>query len=101
MSSRSSRSSRSSLGSFLKPPGPREESPLTAQGSPSTIFRRALKSGNPVAAELSIREAGRITLAEALQFTARGSVSQGTVNESLPRPAAVLDIQTQLIPELL
>jgi hypothetical protein len=56
------------------PPGPREEQPITAQGNPGTIFRRALKSGNLVAAELPIREAGPVTLAEALEFTALTAV---------------------------
>jgi hypothetical protein len=43
---------------------------LTAQGSPRTIFRRAIEHGNVMIAEATAREIGNITLAEALQLVA-------------------------------
>jgi hypothetical protein len=42
---------------------------LTAQGHPSTIFRRAVEQGNLILAEGMARELGPITLAEALDLT--------------------------------
>jgi hypothetical protein len=43
---------------------------LTAQGHPRAIFKRAIEHGNVVAAEMTARELGRITLAESLALTA-------------------------------
>jgi len=37
---------------------------------PSTIFRRALERDNLVLAEVTAREVGRVTIAEALELTA-------------------------------
>jgi hypothetical protein len=42
----------------------------TSQGHPRTIFRRALERGNLVLAEVTAREIGRVTIAEALELTA-------------------------------
>jgi hypothetical protein len=39
-------------------------------GPSSTIFRRALERGNLVLAEVTAREIGRVTIAEALELTA-------------------------------
>jgi hypothetical protein len=43
---------------------------LTSQGHPRTIFRRALEHDNLVLAEVTAREIGRVTIAEALELTA-------------------------------
>jgi hypothetical protein len=44
---------------------------MTAQGSPYTVFRRAIEAENYVAAELNARMLGRpLTLVEALDLTA-------------------------------
>jgi hypothetical protein len=42
----------------------------TSQGHPRTIFRRALERDNLVLAEVTAREIGRVTIAEALELTA-------------------------------
>jgi hypothetical protein len=41
---------------------------LTAQGHPRAIFKRAIERGNLVVAEMAAREAGNLTLAEALEL---------------------------------
>lgn len=43
---------------------------MTAQGHTRSIFRRAIENGNVLVAEMTARELGRITLAEALDLTA-------------------------------
>jgi hypothetical protein len=43
---------------------------VTAQGHPRAIFKRAIEHGNVLAAEMTARELGRITLAESLALTA-------------------------------
>jgi hypothetical protein len=43
---------------------------LTSQGHPRTIFKRALEHDNLVLAEVTAREIGRVTIAEALELTA-------------------------------
>lgn len=43
---------------------------MTAAGHPRAIFLRAIERGNLVAAESSVREMGKVTLAEALELTA-------------------------------
>ena len=43
---------------------------MTSQGHPRTIFRRALEHDNLVLAEVTAREIGRVTIAEALELTA-------------------------------
>jgi hypothetical protein len=57
------------LDSFL-PVRPRGGGASTSQGHPRTIFRRALEHDNLVLAEVTAREIGRVTIAEALEFTA-------------------------------
>jgi hypothetical protein len=52
------------------PSRPRRGAPSTSQGHPRTIFRRALERGNLVLAEVTAREIGRVTIAEALELTA-------------------------------
>ena len=42
---------------------------MTAQGHPRAIFNRAIENGNVLAAEMTARELGRITLEEALALT--------------------------------
>ena len=42
----------------------------TAQGHPRAIFQRAVEGGNLLVGENTLREIGRVTLAEALQLTA-------------------------------
>jgi len=49
---------------------PRRGATSTSQGHPRTIFRRALERGNLVLAEVTAREIGRVTIAEALELTA-------------------------------
>src|SRR5207244_9782366 len=44
--------------------------PLTAQGHPRAIFRRAIEHGNLILAEGMARELGQVTLAEALELVA-------------------------------
>jgi hypothetical protein len=39
---------------------------LTAQGHPRVIYKRAIERGNRVVAEMAAREAGNLTLSEAL-----------------------------------
>ena len=46
------------------------EARTTAQGHPRAIFQRAIDRGNLLVAENTLREIGRVTLAEALQLTA-------------------------------
>jgi hypothetical protein len=41
---------------------------VTAQGHPRTIFRRAVANGNLLIAEMTARELGRLTLADALDL---------------------------------
>ena len=41
-----------------------------SQGHPRTIFRRTLEHDNLVLAEVTVREIGRVTIAEALELTA-------------------------------
>jgi hypothetical protein len=43
---------------------------MTAQGSPHTVFRRAIERENVVAAEINARMMGRLTLVEALELIA-------------------------------
>jgi ribosomal protein S7 len=42
---------------------------LTEQGHPRATFHRAIERGNLMVAEVTARELGRITLAEALELT--------------------------------
>jgi hypothetical protein len=42
---------------------------VTAQGSPRTVFRRAIERGNLLMAEMAAREMGHIWLADALKLT--------------------------------
>jgi hypothetical protein len=42
---------------------------LTAHGHPRATFKRAIERGNLMVAEVTAREIGRITLAEALELT--------------------------------
>jgi hypothetical protein len=58
---------RSKLASAAQAPG---GGASTSQGHPRTIFRRALERGNLVLAEVTAREIGRVTIAEALELTA-------------------------------
>jgi len=55
---------------LARPSRPREEETSTSQGHPRTIFRRALERGNLVLAQVTAREIGRVTIAEALELTA-------------------------------
>jgi hypothetical protein len=50
--------------------GPEGGGASTSQGHPRTIFRRALEHDNLVLAEVTAREIGRVTIAEALELTA-------------------------------
>ena len=43
---------------------------MTAQGHPRAIFKRAIENGNVLVAEMTARELGRLSLAEALALTA-------------------------------
>ena len=54
---------------LLPPPGP-GKAQLTSQGHPRTVFKRALEHDNLVLAEVTAREIGRVTIAEALELTA-------------------------------
>ena len=49
---------------------PRRGAASSSRGRPRTIFRRALERGNLVLAEVTAREIGRVTIAEALELTA-------------------------------
>jgi hypothetical protein len=49
---------------------PRGGGASTSQGHPRTIFRRALERDNLVLAEVTARQIGRVTIAEALELTA-------------------------------
>jgi hypothetical protein len=49
----------------------------TSQGHPRTIFRRALERDNLVLAEVTAREIGSVTIAEALELTALVARKQG------------------------
>jgi hypothetical protein len=60
-------STRSKLASAVSA---RRGAASTSQGHPRTIFRRALERGNLVLAEVTAREIGRVTIAEALELTA-------------------------------
>ena len=51
-------------------PGPQGGGASTSQGHPRTIFRRALEHDNLVLAEVTAREIGPETIAEALELTA-------------------------------
>jgi hypothetical protein len=42
---------------------------LTAQGSPRSIFKRAIEHGNFVVAEMTAHDVGRLTLSESLALT--------------------------------
>jgi len=53
---------RSKLASAARP---REAERRPRRGHPRTIFRRALERGNLVLAEVTAREIGRVTIAEA------------------------------------
>jgi hypothetical protein len=55
---------------LVSPLGPRRGAASTSQGHPRTIFRRALEHDNLVLAEVTAREIGRVTIAEALELTA-------------------------------
>jgi hypothetical protein len=55
------------LAGAARPPG---GGASTSQGHPRTIFRRALEHDNLVLAEVTAREIGRVTIAEALELTA-------------------------------
>ena len=55
---------------LLPPSRPRRGAASTSQGHPRTIFRRALERDNLVLAEVTAREIGRVTIAEALELTA-------------------------------
>ncbi len=50
--------------------GPEGLGASTSQGHPRTIFWRALEHDNLVLAEVTAREIGRVTIAEALELTA-------------------------------
>jgi hypothetical protein len=50
----------------------------TSQGHPRSIFRRALEHDNLVLAEVTAREFGRVTIAEALELTALVARKQPT-----------------------
>jgi hypothetical protein len=41
---------------------------MTAQGSPRSVFKRAIERGNLLIAEMTARELGRLTLADALEL---------------------------------
>lgn len=43
---------------------------MTSQGNPRTVFRRAIKHGNLVTAEVNARLCGHLDLREALELTA-------------------------------
>ena len=55
---------------LARPSRPREGGTSTSQGHPRSIFRRALERENLVLAEVTEREIGRVTIAEALELTA-------------------------------
>jgi hypothetical protein len=54
----------------VTPSRPRRGAASTSQGHPRTIFRRALEHDNLVLAEVTAREIGRVTIADALELTA-------------------------------
>ena len=54
---------------LLPPPAP-GKAQLTSQGHPRTVFKRALEHDNLVLAEVTAREIGQVTIAEALELTA-------------------------------
>jgi hypothetical protein len=58
------------LSRLATPSRPQGGANSTSQGQPRTIFRRALERGNLVRAEVTAREVGRVTIAEALELTA-------------------------------
>jgi hypothetical protein len=60
---------------------------LTAQGSPRSIFQRAIEHGNVTVAEATARELGRITLAESLALTA---LVAALLNAGRSSPTALL-----------
>ena len=49
---------------------------MTAQGHPRAIFKRAIERGNLVVAEMAAREAGNLTLSEALGLVCLYAVAQ-------------------------
>jgi hypothetical protein len=55
---------------LASPSRPRRGGASTSQGHPRTIFRRALEHDNLILAEVTAREIGRVTTAEALELTA-------------------------------
>jgi hypothetical protein len=55
---------------WLSPSRPQGGGTSTSQGHPRSIFRRALEHDNLVVAEVTAREIGRVTIAEALELTA-------------------------------
>ena len=55
---------------WRSPSRPRGGAASTSQGDPRTIFRGALEHDNLVLAEVTAREIGRVTIAEALELTA-------------------------------
>ena len=55
---------------LARPSRPPRGAASTSQGHPRTIFRRALEHDNLVLAEVTAREIGRLTIAEALELTA-------------------------------
>jgi hypothetical protein len=54
----------------VEPSRPQGGGASTSQGHARSIFRRALERGNLVLAEVTAREIGRVTIAEALELTA-------------------------------
>src|SRR5205823_6582841 len=70
-----------------------------AQGSPRTIYRRAIEHGNLMLAEVTAREVGHFTLGEALELTA---LVAHKAPERHSRPvAARLTAQRKVEPTLL
>jgi len=68
---------------------PRRGGTSTSQGHPRTIFRRALEHDNLVLAEVTAREIGRVTIAEALELTALVARKQPQTLRPRRRPLAV------------
>jgi hypothetical protein len=68
---------------------------VTAEGHPRAIFNRAIERGNLAVAEVTVREIGRISLAEALELTAlvaRRDPGRMAVLERVGTPAAGTDL---------
>jgi hypothetical protein len=72
----SSKTARSLWSRLGRPVPARGAGTSTSQGHPRTIFRRALEHDNLVLAEVTAREIGRVTIAEALELTALGARKQ-------------------------